>query len=89
MVPYTLVKQIWQLPLSPSASCESRKGAGPHTRTVPSSEAEAMSPGMAGFQLTQLTVRVCPVSSAMGSSPRRCQMYTLWSTRGGGGSQIK
>jgi len=70
---------IWQLPLSPSASCESRKGAGPQTRTVPSSEAEAMSPGMAGFQLTQLTVRVWPVSSAMGSSPRRCQMYTLWS----------
>ncbi|TNN61590.1 hypothetical protein EYF80_028202 [Liparis tanakae] len=61
----------WQLPLSPSASCESRKGAGPQTRTVPSSEAEAMSPGMAGFQLTQFTVRVWPVSSAMGSSPRR------------------
>lgn len=48
-------------------------------RTVPSSEAEAMRLGMAGFQLTQLTVRVWPVSSAIGSSPRRCQMYTLWS----------
>lgn len=48
-------------------------------RTVPSSEADAMRPGMAGFQLTQLTVRVWPVSSAIGSSPRLCQMYTLWS----------
>lgn len=71
------------LPLSPSASCVSRKGAGPQTRTVPSSEAEAMSPGMVGFQLTQLTVRVWPVSSAMGSSPRLCQMYTLWSVEKG------
>lgn len=67
------------LPLSPSASCVSRNGAGPQMRTVPSSEADAMRPGMAGFQLTQLTVRVWPVSSAIGSSPRLCQMYTLWS----------
>lgn len=46
------------LPLSPSASGESINGAGPQTRTVPSSEAEAISPGIVGFQLTQLTVRV-------------------------------
>lgn len=74
------LSMLLQFSLSPSVSCESRKGAGPQTRTVPSSEAEAMRPGMAGFQLTQLTVRVWPVSSAMGSSPRRCQMYTLWSS---------
>lgn len=60
--------------LSPSASWTSRKGAGPHIRTVPSSEALASSPGKTGFQLTQLTVRVWPVNSAMGSSLRRCQM---------------
>lgn len=68
------------LPLSPSASWASLKGAGPQILTVPSSEALAMSPGSTGFQLTQFTVRVWPVSSAMGSSLRLCQMYTLWST---------
>lgn len=52
------LSMLLQFSLSPSTSCDSRKGAGPQTRTVPSSEAEAMSPGMAGFQLTQLTVRV-------------------------------
>lgn len=68
----------------PSISWLSRKGAGPHILTVPSSEALAIMAGICGFQLTQFTVRVCPVSSAMGSSLRLCQMYTLWSgpTRG-------
>lgn len=65
---------ILQHSLSPSESWTSRKGAGPQIRTVPSSEALANSPGRTGFQLTQLTVRVWPVSSAMGSSLRRCQM---------------
>lgn len=62
------------IPFSPSASWTSRKGAGPQIRMVPSSEALASKPGTTGFQLTQLTVRVWPVSSAMGSSLRRCQM---------------
>lgn len=44
--------------LMPSASGRSMKGAGPQTRTVPSSEALARSPGTTGFQLTQFTVRV-------------------------------
>lgn len=52
----------------------SMKGAGPHILTVPSSEALAIMDGICGFQLTQFTVRVCPVSSAMGSSLRLCQM---------------
>lgn len=63
----------------PSISWLSTKGAGPHILTVPSSEALAIMAGTCGFQLTQFTVRVCPVSSAMGSSLRLCQMYTLWS----------
>lgn len=46
------------IPFSPSASWTSRNGAGPQIRMVPSSEALASSPGRAGFQLTQLTVRV-------------------------------
>lgn len=58
----------------PSIFWWSRKGAGPHILTVPSSEALAIMDGICGFQLTQLTVRVCPVSSAMGSSLRLCQM---------------
>lgn len=52
------LSMLLQFSLSPSASPVSRKGAGPQTRTVPSSEAEAMRPGIAGFQLTQFTVRV-------------------------------
>lgn len=55
---YSELLILLQLPLSPSASGESIKGAGPQMRTVPSSEAEAISPGIVGFQLTQLTVRV-------------------------------
>ena len=69
------------IPLMPSASGRSMKGAGPQTRTVPSSEALARSPGTTGFQLTQFTVRVWPVSSAIGNSLRRCHTYTLWSER--------
>ncbi|KAI1240537.1 hypothetical protein IHE44_0008961 [Lamprotornis superbus] len=52
-------------------------GAGPHILTVPSSEALAIMAGICGFQLTQFTVRVCPVSSAMGSSLRLCQIHHL------------
>lgn len=58
----------------PSIFWWSMKGAGPHILTVPSSEALAIMDGTCGFQLTQLTVRVCPVSSAIGSSLRLCQM---------------
>lgn len=46
------------IPVRPSGSWESRKGAGPQTRMVPSSEALAIRPGRTGFQLTQFTVRV-------------------------------
>lgn len=55
-------------------------GFGPQMRTVPSSEQEASIDGYTGFQLTQFTVRVCPVSEASGSSRRMCQMYTLLSS---------
>lgn len=58
----------------PSIFWWSIKGAGPHILTVPSSEALAIMDGICGFQLTQFTVRVCPVSSAIGSSLRLCQM---------------
>lgn len=49
---------------------------GPQILTVQSSEAEASMEGYTGFQLTQFTVRVCPVRVTMGSSSRTCQMYT-------------
>jgi hypothetical protein len=49
-------------------------GFGPQILTVPSSEHEASIDGNTGFQLTQFTVRVCPVSVAKGSSRLICQM---------------
>lgn len=54
---------------------------GPHIRTVPSSLDEAIIVGSLGFQLTQFTVLVCPLSTATGFSRFECQMYTLLSKR--------
>ena len=54
---------------------------GPHIRTVPSSLDEAIIVGSLGFQLTQFTVLVCPLSTATGFSRFECQMYTLLSER--------
>lgn len=53
---------------------------GPHIRTVPSSLDEAIIVGSLGFQLTQFTVLVCPLSTATGFSRFECQMYTLLSS---------
>lgn len=53
---------------------------GPHTRIVKSSETETNICGYTGFQDTQLTVRVWPVSVAIGISFLMCQMYTRLSS---------
>merc|ERR1719188_482788 len=53
---------------------------GPQIRTVPSSEADASTCGYTGFQVTQLTVLVCPEKTAMGSSFLTWYTYTLESS---------
>ena len=58
-------------------------GLGPQMRTVPSSDTEANILGRVGFQWTQLTVRVWPSNTAIGSSRRMCHTYTLWSETDG------
>jgi len=54
---------------------------GPHIRTVPSSLDDAIIVGSLGFQLTQFTVLVCPLSTATGFSRFECQMYNLLSNK--------
>lgn len=49
-------------------------GFGPQILTVPSSEHDASIDGYTGFQLTQFTVRVWPVSETSGSSRLMCHM---------------
>lgn len=58
-------------------------GAGPHIRTVASSDTEATMAGCLGFHVTQLTIPVWPERVATGSSRLWCQMYTLLSVESG------
>jgi len=52
---------------------------GVHILTVASSDTDANMLGNTGFQCTQFTVRLCPSSTATGSSRFMCHIWTLWS----------
>ena len=65
------------------------ESSGPQTLMVQSSDTLTSMFGSTGFQDTQLTVLVCPCSTAIGISSLMCQMYTLLSINKGNTSRKK
>jgi hypothetical protein len=68
------------LPFSEGEEREGLTGGHTHTRTVQSSDAEAIM-SRVGFHVTQFTVRVWPLSVSSSVPCSRCHKYTLQSKR--------